>query len=140
MSVNDMYVWALCVWREARGDGHAAMLAVAWVMMNRLRDSKHRWGSTMHDVVEDRLQFSSMTALGDPETVLWPSRERAPADLEAFADAEIICMGLAGSSPGADPTGGAKWYFSKNIEKPHWANAMILSTTVGSQEFYTEAA
>lgn len=133
MTDQDTYLWSLCIWREAR-NSQVGMLAVAWVMWNRLQTK--RWGETMTDVVTDRLQFSSMTALGDPETVLWPNSHCTPGDLAAWQYAQSCpdLVGTAGQSQ--DPTNGSTFYFANSIAKPSWADTMALMATIGDQQFY----
>lgn len=59
---------ALCLWREARGEGVQGMQAVANVIVNRA----NRDGSTCDAEIMKPLQFSSMTAKGDPQLLLFP--------------------------------------------------------------------
>jgi spore germination cell wall hydrolase CwlJ-like protein len=137
MNTQDTYLWSLCIWREAR-NSQAGMLAVAWVLWNRLQAGK--WGKTMTDVVTERLQFSSMTALGDPETVVWPNSHQSPGDLAAWQYA-LSCPALViGSGQSQDPTSGACFYFAESISKPAWAESMLLTVTIGGQEFYRSVA
>ena len=133
MTNQDKFMYALCIWREAK-NSTPGMLAVAWVMMNRL--ASRRWGLTMTDVVTARLQFSSMTALGDPMTVSWPNSSTNPADLAAWQYAQGCPDLVIGASASLDPTAGALYYFAENITKPDWADGMLLTTTIGGQEFY----
>lgn len=134
MNTQDLYIWALCVWREAMGEGYAGMLAVAWVMENRLNAEK--WGATMHDVVSDRLQFSSMTALGDPMTVKWPNSQCPPADLAAWDVAQKAVSDVIRAGASQDPTNGAEFYFNPGVVKPKWAKAFQLVATIGKHEFF----
>ena len=137
MSQQDSYLWSLCTWREAR-NSQAGMLAVAWVMWNRLQSGK--WGKTMTDVVTARLQFSSMTALGDPMTILWPNSHLSPGDAAAWQYA-VLCPDLvATAGQSQDPTNGSTFYFANSIAKPSWADSMTLTATIGDQEFYREAS
>ena len=134
MSEQDKFLWALCVWREARSLGSAGMLAVAWVMLNRLNSKA--WGASMSNVVTARLQFSSMTALGDPETVVWPNNHISPPDAAAWHQAQEACSTVFCSEPQADPTKGATNYYSKTIAPPSWTATMIETLTVGNTIFY----
>jgi len=136
MTAQDGFVGALCVWREARNSPEG-MQAVAWVLVNRLATG--RWGTTMLDVATARLQFSSMTDLGDFETILWPNSHCSPGDLAAWATA-LDCMAIATVGAVPDPTSGATFYFAESIAKPSWADSMMLTATIGGQEFYREAA
>src|SRR6185437_2021850 len=129
------FMWALCIWREARGTGREGMLAVGWVMMNRL--ATKRWGLTMLDVVTARLQFSSMTAPGDSQTIIWPNTHCSPADLAAWRVAQDVVDLVIGAPSANDPTKGATFYFADTIDKPEWADSMRLVATIGNQEFFT---
>lgn len=133
MTEQDKYLWSLCIFREAR-NSQPGMLAVAWVMFNRLQTGK--WGKTMTDVVTAHLQFSSITALGDPQTVVWPNSRLAPGDASAWQYAVLLpdLVGTAGQSQ--DPTSGACYYFADSISKPVWAASMLLTATIGNQEFF----
>jgi N-acetylmuramoyl-L-alanine amidase len=71
MTTQDLVLMALTAWREARGDGFEAMQAVINVIVNRAR---HDNVSPYEECVR-RLQFSSITAPGDPELGLWPAAD-----------------------------------------------------------------
>ena len=133
MNTQELFIWALCVWREAMGEGFAGMLGVAWVMENRLNSG--RWGKTMHDVIEDPLQFSSMTAKGDPMTVKWPNSRCEAADLAAWQEAQRAVSAVISAGPSQDPTNGAEYYFNPEVVKPDWAAKLQLVATIGHHEF-----
>ena len=59
---------ALCAWRENRSGGRVGMQSVLNVLANRAR----RDNTSMYAEAVRKLQFSSMTARGDSQTVLWP--------------------------------------------------------------------
>jgi spore germination cell wall hydrolase CwlJ-like protein len=59
---------AICMWREARGEGTNGMLAVGCVIRNRAE----AWHQPIRDVIVGHDQFSSMTVKGDANTVLYP--------------------------------------------------------------------
>ena len=59
---------ALCAWRENRGGGRLGMQSVLNVLANRAK----RDNTSMYAEAVRKLQFSSMTARGDSQTVLWP--------------------------------------------------------------------
>lgn len=135
MNTDDLYVWALCVWREAMGEKQVGMLGVAWVMWNRLQN-KFRGAETMHDVVEDKEQFSSMTHLGDPMTVEWPTGKQPPANLAAWVQAQREITAVFNAGQSQDPTNGAMYYFNPRVVKPEWAAGLKLVATIGNHEFY----
>lgn len=65
----DFFMLALCLYREASGDGPAGMTAVGCVVRNRV----HRRQSGYYVEVVRRLQFSSITDPKDPQLVKYPS-------------------------------------------------------------------
>ena len=98
---------ALVVWREARGEGRDGMRAVAHVIRNRV-EAAHlpdQWDN----VIEAKWQFSSLTAPGDSQLVIWP-RSPDPAFDEAMEIAELI---FAGND--FDLTNGAHFYANLDL-------------------------
>jgi len=95
---------ALCIWREARNQSYSAMLGVAFVLYNRITPT--------HDlihVITQRMQFSSMTAAGDTNLILWP--QTGDAAFGACCTAvETVLGGEEITVP--DPTNGATFYYS----------------------------
>jgi hypothetical protein len=71
MSVQDVAIGALCAWRENRGGQPQpdAMQSVLNVLVNR---AKQR-GTDIYTEATRKLQFSSLTAPGDPQLDLWPN-------------------------------------------------------------------
>jgi len=100
--------FALCLWREARGEGVGGMRAVAWVILNRSR----KWGRSIHDVIMQPNQFTSMTV--DPHP---PNPE--PDDLQ-MAEAEQIVSDILGLRDTIDPTSGACYYGNLRTATSGW--------------------
>jgi spore germination cell wall hydrolase CwlJ-like protein len=125
----DEFLWALCVWREARGEKlHTSRLAVAHVVLNRALDLKQRWPKTPSGVVLQHLQFSSFNA-GDPNATLFPAR-----DATVWLD---CCDAVAGVLAGdLDPTKGANHYHSKMPTPPAWADPSKLTAEIGGFRFF----
>ena len=143
MSVADQFLLALTAWRENRGGGIAGMQSVINVICNRAR----RHGTTPYAECVRRLQFSSITAVGDPELILWPAQDDAQ-----FAQAQQL-VNEAASGVLQDITGGAVDYYAphaiesdKTITLPdgrtvpfpaHWNQAAVTFTTeVANQLFF----
>lgn len=61
---------ALACWREMRGEGVNAMLAVAFVLRNRAKSGWHN-GSIYQNAIKLN-QISSMSVLGDRNTIKYP--------------------------------------------------------------------
>lgn len=102
MTQEDLYETALCLWREARGEGIEGMTAVGCVIRNRAQ--KH--GKPFAWVVLQKLQFTSMTDPNDPEYKLYPP-EDDPVWPEAKQIAQEIIEGALD-----DITGGATLYWN----------------------------
>lgn len=65
-----LYILALCIWREARGETFRGKLLVGTVIRNRVEDK--RWPNTYEGVITQKWQFSAFNP-GDPNAVLYPS-------------------------------------------------------------------
>lgn len=119
---------ALCIWREARGEGPLAWRAVWHTILNRAA-ARFR-GRTPVEVVTWPYQFSSMTAVGDGQTVAWPDPKR-PADWAAWQTISEMVEG----EPGEDPTKGATFYHAASIS-PNWADRQKFLVQIGKHKFY----
>lgn len=133
MGERDLYLWALCVWREFRGESPEAMIAGAWVMRNRL--DRKTFGATMQDVLTREYQFSAMTAKCDPNTVLWPNQWMSKPDAAAWLRAQGIVRRVAEAQPEDDPTHGATHYYATSIPEPSWAYEMTTTAKIGRTVF-----
>ena len=128
MPWEDFQKWcaALCLWREARGEGYEGMRAVCHVIANRSLKRKRSWA----EVVYQPWQFSSMTAIGDPQLTLVPV-----APDKAFEDAYAIAR-LVYYGKDEDATNGADHYFASTIPMPEWAKNMTATAVIGKHNFY----
>ena len=119
-------------WREARGDGRDAMRAVAHVIKNRA----DVWGGGLIHQITSKNQFSSMTVLGDTQTVLWPDAT------DAVNLADVINRVADNFDP--DPTGGALYYANLATENSKWFKEEIIAKpeshpitiVIGKQTFF----
>jgi spore germination cell wall hydrolase CwlJ-like protein len=126
LDVYPMVLCAECVWREARNQSYQAMVAVAWVIRNRVRLPGH----DLVRVVSAPWQFSSMTAPGDPNLVKWPQTGDA-----AF---ERCCSAVDAVWGGtfADNTKGATFYYSPPItEAPREWGPTVVTTVIDELTF-----
>src|ERR1700688_4678934 len=106
---NGFELQPLCLWREARGVGYKGMLAVAFVLKNRVEKRK-----TSYDVEVMRpWQFSSMTAKGDPQLNKYPD----PNDPMWHTATQIVQYDLDNTNI-PDPTSGATLYYDESIDFP----------------------
>ncbi len=141
MTAYDRMMVALCVWREARGESDAAMRGVAWVVRNRIADT--RWPGSGHGVVLQPRQFSAFN-VGDVNAVKFPN-ERDAADWRAWlrvldAVDDVFGFGVERVAPGADadPTKGANHYHSipDGRPLPGWARREAETLRLGPFRFY----
>ena len=136
---------ALCLWREARGEGLIGMQAVANVLANRA--AKHK--TSCDDEVMKPLQFSSMTAPGDKQLLIFPNGGdemwRKAQQLSAAAKAHSLIDLTHGATLYYAPKGIAHakpYMLPGGLDVPfpaNWnANAVEYSTTGGNHVFFRE--
>ncbi len=149
--VYEVFLLALVVWREARGETLPGKLAVAWVVRNRVNHPGW-WGKDWITVVLKPFQFSSFNR-NDPNATRWPS----PLDTSWEAALQIAADVYAGhgqvrfSDSGGvqrtpetgDPTSGAVFYFDKSLDNnpPTWAidGSTVHTADIGNLHFYARA-
>ena len=144
----DDAILALTCWRENRGGGYTGMQSVSNVIQNRAK--KH--GTSLYQECVKPLQFSSLTAKGDPELTLWPK----PDDAQWLTAQQIAAQAVDGTL--ADLTMGADLYYNpdtiardsnhKTIELPDgqtlafpgsWNPAAVTYlTTIAGHAFFRE--
>jgi N-acetylmuramoyl-L-alanine amidase len=137
---NDIHSMALCIYKEARGEGQDGMRAVAHVIKNRV--GTPGFARTIHDVIYGKNQFSSMSISSDPEFNLIP-----PAGDPQFAFALAICPSVLSGSD-ADITDDAHYYENAATATSGWFGRVIagpdgfgteghaLTAHIGRQSFY----
>lgn len=130
MNAADQFMTALCLWREARGEKIDGITAVACVLRNRV--NKHN--SSYYAEVIKKWQFSSITAPGDPQLVIYP--QSSDSDM-------MLCMNLAvmvAEGNIVDPTGGATLYYDDSIKFPSsWDKSKVEPTVkIGRLNFFKE--
>lgn len=121
-------------WGEARDQGREGMLAVAAVVMNRVRLGGW-WGTTVLEVclhaVDGIHQFSC-----------WNEDDPNCAKALAVTDANpqfVVAMSVANevmSDNYTDPTGGADSYFAEGTPTPPWAVDLSPTAIIGAHRFY----
>ena len=125
-------ILAKTIWGEARGEETRGKIAVAWVVVNRVRRQVSRWGMTVENVCLKPKQFSCWN-LGDPNR---PKLDRISSDDASYRECEAVARGVL-SGTLADPTGGATHYHVKDMSpKPKWARKAGPGTLIGGHEFY----
>lgn len=124
----DVAFLALCLWREARGEGRDGKVAVAHSILNR--KASPTWGNTVMAVLFQRLQYSSLTHGADTQLTLWPKDED-----RSWQECLEIADGVIGGKL-ANPIDGADSYFADSITRPQWATDKTFVRKVGRHEFH----
>lgn len=130
----DVQSMALCIWKESRGTGLSGMLAVALVIRNRAVD----WRKSIHDVIFEKSQFTSMSVVSDREYSLQPV-----AGDPYFAQAQAMAQSVLFGGQ-HDFTNGAHYYDNpKTATSPWFAENIVKNPvahprtgTFGGQDFY----
>ena len=127
-----IYMLALCLWREARGEPIEGKAAVADVILTRAAD--RRWPKTITGVITQRRQFSAFNS-DDPNVTKYPDPAgRNLTDWRAFVD----CLAVAATAIDQGPTGSANHYHAASIARPRWAAKMQPMGRIGRHIFYLD--
>lgn len=122
-STVDIRILALNMYHEARGEGRLGMLAVGWVVLNRMADKSYP--DTVAEVVYQGCQFS------------WVCDDRSdrPRDGRSWRGALHLAAELL-ARPVADPTRGAMWYHASWVRDPGFGPRVAAVTRIGRHIFY----
>ena len=127
MTHQDIAIGALTAWRENRGGGTPGMQSVLNVLQNR---ATHRGTSVYVEAVR-KWQFSSMTAPGDPNLILFP------LDTDPQWAMALILAGQMSDGTLPDITGGATSYYADSMATPpYWAATMTATVEIAGQKFF----
>lgn len=128
--VKEIDCLALNIYREARGEPHEGIVAVAFVTINRTKSSN--FPSTVCEVVKQKnkstCQFSWYCMKGLPIV--------NPYNYEYIK--KIATLVYANSDKMKDPTRGALFYHA-NYVKPRWSLRMKKTVAIGKHIFYRDA-
>lgn len=127
--IADLYLIALCNWREAQNQSLATKVAQAWTIRNRVLKPSW-WGRGWGSVVTKFEQYSSFNS-NDPNSRKWP----APKDAawgDCWKVAELV---YEGNIP--DPTFGATHYYDESMDAnpPRWAVDGTMTKTAELERF-----
>jgi spore germination cell wall hydrolase CwlJ-like protein len=119
-----LFMLALCVYREARGESPLGKALVAQTILNRSKDPKKRWPRTVTGVILQPLQFSSFNK-SDPNVSVFP-KEGEPAWVECVSAAQRALQ----ANP---PLTTANHYLTAALfnspKRPSWASTGRILTT-----------
>lgn len=127
--VPNVYLAALCTWREARGTSDEAIRGVLHVIKNRATHPSW-WGAGYPGVILKPYQFSSFNA-GDPNAVKFPAEEdRVFQKILNITERVIV-------GQDEDLTGGATHYHNSDIT-PAWDKQLTQVAKIGPFTFFKE--
>lgn len=131
---TNVWLLALCTWREASNQSHEAKIGVAWTIRNRV-DHPSWYGKDYYSVITKPVQFTSMVPppnLKDPNLTRYPS-----PDDPSWAECLIIAFDVIVSNV-KDPTGGATFYFDKSMDgnPPSWSKVYHKTADIDSVHFF----
>jgi len=125
------------LWGEARGEGLAGPIAVAWTIRNRVNDDKVRswWGEGYVGVCQRPYQFSCWNK-NDPNYGYLSGAK--PIPFLEFALAQIAADQVM-SGKAADPTVGATHYYATSMKTPPaWAAKAKQTLKLGGHVFFKD--
>lgn len=134
---EDIDVLARTLWGEARGEGLAGQIAVAWTIRNRVRDGKTKswWGEGYIGVCKRPYQFSCWNK-SDPNYPYLTGAKKIPE--KEFTQAMSAAMQVM-SAWVKDPTGGATHYYSTSMKvQPDWAKVAKETVRIGRHIFFRD--
>jgi len=138
---NDRDVLARTLWGEARGEGLAGQIAVAWSIRNRVEMDLHNdgkpdwWGEGYAGVCQKAWQFSCWNK-NDPNYQFLSGAKQIP--FRELAQARIAAdQVIDGKQP--DPTGGATHYYATTMPKaPAWTDKAKQTLKLGHHIFFKD--
>lgn len=116
---------AICIYHEGRGEPKEGQVAIAHVVMNRVRKA----GKSIRETVLRPWQFSWANGANRPAI-------KDYAALIECTDSAIQC--LSERVEGKDLFG-ADHYFADYIEEPKWVERMTFVKQIGRHKFYRDA-
>ena len=116
LSNSDLYLLSCCVYGEARGESYTGKVAVAAVVLNRIKSSK--FPNTVSGVI---YQKGAFTCVSDGQINLGTNDECTRAAQDALS--------------GWDPTGGALYYFNPKTATSAWIWSRPQLVTIGQHIF-----
>lgn len=122
-------LFALNLYHEARSEGRDGMVAVAWVVLNRVADPD--FPDTITAVINQPTRRSCQWG--------WTcdGRSDAPTEMDKWVLAEEVRDAMLGSARPADPTGGAVFFHETFRQTPGWlSNGATRTATIGNHHFY----
>ena len=116
VSESDLNLLARCVYGESRGEPYTGQVAVAAVVLTRVRSST--FPNTIKGVI---YQAGAFTAVSDGQINLTPNQSAYNAARDALA--------------GWDPTGGCLYYYNPDTATSSWIWSLTVHIKIGNHNF-----
>ena len=116
ISDSDLNLLARCVYGESRGEPYNGQVAVAAVILNRVKSSK--FPNTIYGVI---YQKGAFTAVSDGQINLTPNESAYNAARDALN--------------GWDPTGGCLYYYNPATATSSWIWSLTVHIKIGKHNF-----
>lgn len=116
VSSADLNLLARCVYAESRGEPYTGQVAVAAVVLNRVKSSK--FPNTISGVIYQPLAF---TAVADGQINLTPNDTAYKAAQDALN--------------GWDPTNGCLYYYNPATATSKWIWSLVVELRIGKHNF-----
>ena len=129
--------WCLAqnIYYEARGSSYADQVAVADVVLNRVRDT--RYPNTVCEVVRQGRKNADGTMKRNQCQFSWycDGKSDWPTNLDAWVIAQQIAYNMYTHDDFRGLTEGATHYHATYVN-PGWARTLTLTGTIGEHKFY----
>ena len=141
LSYNEVECLAQNIYFEARGEPMKGQIAVAYVALNRQRDT--RYPNTLCEVIKQGpisawflMEQDKVVPLRHKCQFSWwcDGRSDNPKDMWAWGRAMDIAAGVINDKY-EDPTDGALWYHNTNVD-PSWNRQLAHTTQINKHLFY----
>lgn len=120
---------ALNLYHEARGEGREGMIAVGWVVLNRIQDAKYP-NDVVAVVTQKRGKYCEWGWWCD-------GKSDTPTEAEKWSEAQAIAAELLSGNPPEDPTNGGLWFHETFRDRPSWMGSdVVRSASIGGHHFY----
>ena len=118
ISNSNLYLLSCCIYGEARGESYTGKVAIATVVLNRVKSSS--FPNTISGVI---YQAGAFTAVSDGQINLGTNDECTRAAQDALN--------------GWDPTYGSIYYYNPKTATNSWIRSRPIVVTIGNHVFCT---
>ena len=132
IAADERELFALNLYHEGRSEGRDGMIAIGWVVLNRMADPAYPDG--VAGVVNQRRGRNCEWG--------WTcdGRSDRPTEADMWALAQEVTDLMAGPDRPTDPTMGALWFHETFRAQPGWMGSQVRrTTTLGNHHFYARS-